>query len=57
MEQENTFQESQEYTSFDEILPDFGVEIGKDELFTIQNADVVAMSCCNQTDGACWTQM
>lgn len=45
------------YVSIEDILADLGIEDDQDDILTVQDADVIAMACCDKTDGACWTQM
>lgn len=47
----------QEYISLDVIMSDLGISISQVDIISVQNADIVAMACCNKTDAACWTQM
>jgi len=47
----------QEYISIEKVLSDLGIEASQNDVITVQDADVIAMSCCNKTDAVCWTQM
>lgn len=39
----------------DEIAGDS--DLGERDIITLSDAAAATMSCCDKTDGACWTQM
>ena len=42
-------------TVADELIGDS--DLGNREIITLSDAAAAAMSCCDKTDAACWTQM
>ena len=41
----------------DELIGDGDGDVGKRQIVTLSDAAAAAMSCCDKSDGACWTQM
>lgn len=44
-------------TSLDQLFMEAKLDTPENNIYVVENSDVVAMACCKNTDAACWTQM
>lgn len=43
--------------ALEDAIGQIAADSTEDEVLTAEDAEVVAMACCKNTAGACWTQM